>query len=66
MPKLLDLFRITAKEPPSKRPFFSEDLKLRRDERESLALADKFPPDAIDIESLSEYRLSSLLQYPHY
>lgn len=66
MPKLLDLFRITQKEPATKRPFFSEDVRLRRDERESLILADKYPPDAADIESISEYRLSSLLQYPHY
>ncbi|MGN6158851.1 MAG: hypothetical protein ACTHNL_12200 [Devosia sp.] len=66
MPKLLDLFRITRKEPATKRPFFSQDARLRPEERQTLILADKYPPDAADIESISEYRLSSLLQYPHY
>ena len=66
MSRLLDLFRITQKGPAGKRPFFSQDVRLRREERESLVLADKYPPDAADIESISVYRLSSLLQYPHY
>lgn len=66
MPRLLDLFRITLKEPAGKRPFFSQDVRLRPEERQTLILADKYPPDAAGIESVSEYRLSSLLQYPHY
>ena len=65
MPKLLDF--LTFKEkidvPRAER---DADIRLRRDERDVALLADKYPPDAADIESISEYRLASLMQYPHY
>ena len=68
MPKLLDLFRFNDKAPPRQRPFFSvrDDLKPRREERDTAILAGNYPPDGADIESISEYRLASLMQYPHY
>ena len=68
MPKLLDLLRFTDKAPPEQRPFFTgrDDLKLRREERDAAILAGNYPPDGADIESISEYRLASLMQYPHY
>ena len=70
MPKLLDLLgwtRTEQTEPERKRPFFefSED-KLRPAERDAALLAGKYPADGADIESVSEYRLASLMQYPHY
>jgi hypothetical protein len=67
MPKLLDLFRFHNKPAPQQRPFFGgSDVKLRREERDAAILAGKYPPDGADIESISEYRLASLMQYPHY
>ena len=65
MPKLFDLLRFTDKPVREKRPFFT-DARLRREERDAAVLADKYPLDGADIESVSEYRLASLLQYPHY
>ena len=66
MPKLLDLLRFTARVPAGQRPFFSNTDRLRRDERDAAILAGKYPADGADIESISEYRLASLMQYPHY
>jgi hypothetical protein len=67
MPKLFDLLKFAGKAAATdKRPFFTADLRLRREERDAAVLADKYPPDGADIESVSEYRLASLLQYPHY
>lgn len=67
MPKLLDLFRFKAKSVPQQRPFFGgRDDKLRREERDAAILAGSYPPEGADIESISEYRLASLMQYPHY
>jgi hypothetical protein len=68
MPKLLDLFRLTFRVAPQQRPFFSrgDDPKPRHDERHAALLAGNYPPDGVDIESVSEYRLASLMQYPHY
>ena len=66
MPSLLDFLTFKDREPARKPEHeFAED-RLRRDERDAAVLADKYPPDAADIESVSEYRLASLLQYPHY
>ena len=66
MPKLLDFltFKETARD-RSLKPREHDD-RLRRDERDAAVLADKYPPDGADIESVSEYRLASLMQYPHY
>jgi hypothetical protein len=66
MPKLLDF--LTFKETDRDRLLKSRehDDRLRRDERDAAVLADKYPPDGADIESVSEYRLASLMQYPHY
>lgn len=64
MPKLLDFltFKTTEPEPPEER----RDERLRPDERDAAVLSDKYPSDGADIESVSEYRLASLMQYPHY
>jgi len=65
MPKLLDLLKFYEKSELRQRPFFTPELKLNRKERGSAAL-DGYPPDGATIESISEYRLASLMQYPHY
>jgi hypothetical protein len=65
MSKLLDF--LTFKEPDrvvAEEPVVED--RLRKDERDAAVLADKYPPDGADIESISEYRLASLMQYPHY
>lgn len=66
MLKLIDILTFRnfaeAKAPESER----NDTQLRDEERDAAVLADKYPPDAADIETVSEYRLASLLQYPHY
>jgi len=66
MPKLLDLLKRTTKPPVDQRPFFTAPDRLRRDERDTAILSGKYPADGADIESVSEYRLASLMQYPHY
>ena len=67
MTKLLDLLKFDDRKPQEKRPFFGRDHdRLRADERDAAVLAGKYPPDGADIESVSEYRLASLMQYPHY
>ena len=48
------------------RPATARDERLRRDERDAAVLAGKYPHDGADIETVSEYRLASLMQYPHY
>lgn len=66
MPKLLDFltFKEAARERlQDERP---TDDRLRPNERDAAVLSDKYPADAADIESVSEYRLASLMQYPHY
>ena len=65
MPKLLDFltFKEKAETPRDER---AKDDHLRPDERDAAVLADKYPADGADIESISEYRLASLMQYPHY
>ena len=65
MPSLLDFLTFKDRE-PARRKRENDDDRLRTDERQAAILADKYPPDAADIESVSEYRLASLLQYPHY
>jgi hypothetical protein len=65
MQKLIDF--LTFKDALAKKGVVTDRHdRLRRDEREAMALADKYPQDAIDIETVSEYRLASLMQYPHY
>ena len=66
MPKLLDLLKFYDKSELRQRPFFTPEVKLRREERDAAMLSGKYPPDGADIESVSEYRLASLMQYPHY
>ena len=66
MTKLLDFLKFDARKPDEKRVFFSRNDRLRADERDAAVLAGKYPPDGADIESVSEYRLASLMQYPHY
>jgi hypothetical protein len=66
MPKLLDF--LTFKETRRAAQLADGPLngKFRQDERDAAVLADKYPHDSADIETASEYRLASLLQYPHY
>ena len=64
LPKLLDF--LTFKEKHDTRDERAPDDRLRPDERDAAVLADKYPADGADIESISEYRLASLMQYPHY
>jgi hypothetical protein len=65
MPKLLDF--LTFKETDRGRiKIKRDDERLRPEERDAAVLADKYPADGADIESVSEYRLASLMQYPHY
>ena len=65
MPNLLDFLTFKEKHPtPREEPAYDD--RLRPDERDAAILADKYPPDGVDIESISEYRLASLMQYPHY
>ncbi len=67
MPKLLDLLKPRSqRRTEEQRPFFSTDATQRREERDAAVLAGKYPADGADIESISEYRLASLMQYPHY
>jgi len=66
MPKLLDFLTFKEKTPERSHVRPAPDDKLRPDERDAAMLADKYPPDGADIESISEYRLASLMQYPHY
>ena len=65
MPKLLDFLTFKEKD-RTPRDMRKDDDRLRPDERDAAVLADKYPPDGADIESISEYRLASLMQYPHY
>ena len=37
-----------------------------KDDRDAAIPADKYPLQGQDIESVSEYRLASLMQYPHF
>ena len=66
MSKLLDFltFKDIDRPEPADKPI--ADDRLRKDERDTAILADKYPLDAADIEAVSEYRLASLMQYPHY
>jgi hypothetical protein len=64
MPSFLDF--LTFKDADHTQPRDTADEPLRKDERDAAILADKYPLDAADIETVSEYRLASLMQYPHY
>jgi hypothetical protein len=66
MLKLLDLLKREDRRPLEKRPFFSRDLRPQSEPRPAAPLAGTYPPDGANIESVSEYRLASLMQYPHY
>ncbi|HVY52057.1 MAG TPA: hypothetical protein VHA07_10930 [Devosia sp.] len=66
MSRLLDLFRFRLRAPATQRIFFTPEPPLRQEERDAAVLAGKYPPEGADIESVSEYRLASLMQYPHY
>jgi hypothetical protein len=66
MPKLLDFLTFKETQTADDRRDDPVDGKLRKDERDAAVLTDKYPHDSADIETASEYRLASLLQYPHY
>jgi hypothetical protein len=66
MPKLLDFLTFKETDKDRIKVKRDDDERLRPDERDAAVLADKYPADGADIESVSEYRLASLMQYPHY
>jgi hypothetical protein len=66
MPKLLDFLTFKETDKDRIKVKRDDDERLRTDERDAAVLADKYPADGADIESVSEYRLASLMQYPHY
>ena len=68
MSKLIDLltFKETRVGRPAAPQAVRDDGLLRKDEKDAAVLAGKYSACAADIESISEYRLSSLMQYPHY
>ncbi|MEO6015398.1 MAG: hypothetical protein ABIQ30_17655 [Devosia sp.] len=66
MPKLLDFLSFKDTSSVSKPVPVRREDTLRKDERDAAVLAGKYPHDGADIESASEYRLASLMQYPHY
>ena len=67
MTRLIDLLKFTdTRTPAEKRPFFSPEDRLRRDERDAAVLTGKYPAGTAEAESFSEYRLASLVQYPYY
>lgn len=67
MTNLIDFLTFKDKSAQPAAPVITEsDIRLRRAERDAAVLADKYPHDSADIESVSEYRLASLMQYPHY
>lgn len=67
MSKLIDFLTFKDVTGSDKRlPTDRSDDRLRKDERDVAILAGKYPAGAPDIESISEYRLASLMQYPHY
>jgi hypothetical protein len=66
MPSLLDFLTFKDRVPVPRPESDHVDDRMRPEERDAAVLADRYPPDAADIESVSEYRLASLLQYPHY
>jgi hypothetical protein len=65
MPRLLDFLTFKFKH-PEHRDDRDPDDRLRRDDRDPAVLADKYPAAGTDIETVSEYRLASLMQYPHF
>lgn len=66
MNRLLDFLTFRAVDTDLKRDIEPRDDRLRTEEPDAAILTDKYPLDGADIESVSEYRLASLMQYPHY
>ena len=66
MPKLLDFLSFKDTQSNDRKAQLRREDTLRKDERDAAVLAGKYPHDGADIESVSEYRLASLMQYPHY
>ena len=67
MTKLIDFLTFKDK-PATPRDIVSTllDERPRKAEIDAAVLNGKYPADGADIESISEYRLASLMQYPHY
>ena len=66
MSKLIDFLTFKDKSPAQAAERPRDDAHQRREERDAAVLSGKYSVALADIESISEYRLSSLLQYPHY
>lgn len=66
MKQLLDFLTFKTPELDVRDERGHADDRSRPEERDAAVLSDKYPLDGADIESVSEYRLASLMQYPHY
>ena len=66
MSKLIDFLTFKDKTAARAAEQPRDDGRLRREERDAAVLSGKYVTAFADIESVSEYRLSSLMQYPHY
>ena len=67
MSKLIDLLTFKDQAAADRSaPLTRHDDLPRKDERDAAILADKYPAQGQDIESISEFRLASLMQYPHF
>ena len=64
MRKLIELLTFAETRDDRVRP--PRDDQRLSDERDAALQPDKAPLVAADIETLSEYRLASLLQFPHH
>ncbi len=67
MPKLIDFltFKDKAATPRDIQSSLLDE-RPRKAELDAACSAANTPADGADIESISEYRLASLMQYPHY
>ncbi len=66
MTRLIDFLTFKPAPPDIRREPPAADDRLRKGERDLAILNGKYPASAADIEQISEYRLASLMQYPHY
>jgi hypothetical protein len=66
MRALLDFLTFKVTLTPPERPSFEPDLGPGRKDREAAIRSEKDSVLTGEIESANEYRLASLIQYPHF
>ena len=66
MTRLIDVLTFKTTEPQPRRDPEPADERLRKGERDLAILSERYPASGADIETVSEYRLASLMQYPHF